>query len=154
MPGPRDDLIIIDDIAARLQATGLFGEVVAGSAPYEYEVSADRTSVVWIDRVAWQEEPAAAEYYTERTVNYVVWLSYRHADINICWRFLNELESVILNTLNRISYAGVTFPSFSLINRGEDQPAKDGEQVLKLYGLFRYQFVDDRTDHVVTVPQF
>ncbi|CAB4130928.1 hypothetical protein UFOVP124_43 [uncultured Caudovirales phage] len=150
----RDDLMIVDDIGARLHATGLFSEIVTGASPAEFEVSADRTSVIWVDRTSWAEQPAAAEYYTERTVQFDVYLSYRHADINICWRYLNQLESVILNTLNRESYAGRTFPSFSYLNRGEDMPAKDGEQVLKLRGMFRYQFVDDRTDHNVTQPTF
>jgi hypothetical protein len=145
-------MIIIDAIATLLAATGLFGEVVAGASPQECEVAADRTSVVWIDRLSWTEQPAAAEYCTERTVEYAVWIAYRNPDINISWRYLNQLEAVVLNTLNRESYAGLTFPSFSYVNRGEDTPAMDGEQRTKLHGTFRYQFVDDRTDHVITEP--
>jgi len=153
VPGARDDLIILDAMARLLSDTGVFSEVVAGASPEEFEVAADRTAVIWIDRTGWTEQSAAAEFLTERTVEYTLWLAYRHADINICWRFLNQLESVILNTLNRQSYAGVTFPSFSYLNCGADQAAKDGEQRLMLTGLFRYQFDDDRTDHSVSVPQ-
>ena len=138
---------------AASQLPRVFAVVVAGAAPSELEVAADRTAGVWIDRTGWSEQPAAAEYLTERTVEYNLWLAYRHADLNVCWRFLNQLESVVLNTLNRQSYAGVSFPSFSYLHRGEDLPAKDGEQLLKLTGCFRYQFEDDRTDHDVTLPQ-
>jgi len=154
IPASRDDLVIVDDMGNRLQATGLFSEIVTGAAPDELEVSGDRVSVVWIDRIGWTEQPAAAEYLTERTVVYDLYLAYRHADINVCWRYLNQLESVILNTLNRVSYNNTTFPSFSMINRGEDQKAKDGEQRIKMRGMFRYQFVDDRTDHNISLPQF
>jgi hypothetical protein len=154
MTGARDDLAAIDDIAARLAATGLFGEIVSGTGPEGHEVAADRTSVIWIARLGWTEQPAANEFTTERTVQFALWLAYRDPDPGLCLRYLHQLENVVLNTLNRQSYAGVTFPTFSLVDRGEDRPDRDGERRIQLFGTFRYQFADDRTDHLTDPPNW
>ncbi len=145
----RDDLIL-DAIGNLVLATGKIGEVVVGAKPAEFAVGADRSSVAWIWRSSWVEQPSAGEFLTDRTVDFSVVLAVRGADERTGQRALIQIEAMVLNALDRKSYAGETYPSFSYVRRGDDMPAADSEYRVMLTGTFRFGINDPRTEHLET----
>jgi hypothetical protein len=146
-PAPEED--IFRDIAARLEATGAFAQVILNSAP---ERGAER----W-PRALVQDPLSPTETYSGtglvwRRVEFWVTIAHRETEANRRYGGLKWLERVARAALDGVSLAGITLPAWTRILRADTPPNRARgrwtaprplEPELRLVGQCAYE-IDER----------
>lgn len=158
-PGPDDvapddagaevaggDAAVLEDVRARLLATGEFGAVeLVHSGPHDAAAGADAGAVAWVWAESWEEpdEGSDAEWIEHR-VHLAATLAARDADPARLARTLTRLAAVACNAVNGQALAGTCMPGWTRLRKGKpDVKVGSPEGRVNLTGEARYLIPGD-----------
>lgn len=149
---PRD-FGILEDIVARLAATGQFEFVHLVCLPEDQGFGANETVAAVVEPVEWSEP--VEEFDDGGTVTHAfrwrITLLRREADPAVNAKALDLLQDVAANAVNGQSLAAITFPPMTRIRRGVWNRRAAPEQRVVLNGDCTYEVVG-YASHDVTDP--
>jgi hypothetical protein len=136
-----NDGTILDDIAARLEATGAFDAVQRGALPEQYGQGSAALKMAVVAAGTWEEsdtsdDPTIPQSYRQSTWNLT--LLVRQDDPAIRENTLTELLTASQGALDGQALGGGTIPALSRLRRGTYQTPVAPEQRMTVRGEFSY----------------
>ena len=134
-------LDILDDVKARLWATGAFDAVYRGASPeVRGRAASDRLAAI-VAATSWEQTDLSDDetmVQSTRNVRWQLTLIVRDDDPETREKTLNSLLVTAQNTLDGQSLGGVTIPAWTRLKSGVYQPATPPEQRMVVTGEFAY----------------
>ena len=151
-PASRDDLILLD-AKARLEATGVFGDVaIVHVDPSELEVDNGQDAAAWAWASDADEDTPFGPATVLREVRWRLTIAVREKDPGRRAQLLARMDSVARAALNNASLAGETFPARTRLGKGRPDPkAVSPEGRLNLEGAFTYRVGPDGNHNIADV---
>lgn len=147
----RDDYVF-RDIEDRIEALGFFGLVQRGASPAESPLPGSEGRLCWFRRQSWKELRTGSPSIVDRVVQYSLWIAIRGDEPAQTADLLQQAEAYVLNALNLVSLASITYPMHTTLGQGVEEAVGNTGSQVRLSGSFRYALDDGASGRALSDP--